>query len=43
MVFGKEMSLPLGVALLPTDEINRAPKDYIDYLIKEMKILQEIA
>lgn len=43
MVFGKEMSLPLDVALLPSEELQKAPDAYVKELIHKVKIIQEIA
>lgn len=43
MVFGKEMSLPLDVALLPTEELNKAPDAYVKELVHKVKIIQELA
>lgn len=43
MVFGKEMSLPLDVALLPSEELHKAPDAYVKELIYKVKIIQEIA
>lgn len=42
IVFEKEISLTLDIALLPTEELNRAPKDYIEDLVKKVNIIQEI-
>ena len=43
MLFGKEMPLPINVALWPNELLDKAPKDYIEDLIKKVKIIQEIA
>lgn len=41
MVFGKEMSLPLDIALLPTEELRKAPKQYVEELVNKVKIIQK--
>lgn len=43
MVFGKEMSLPFDVALLPTEELHKAPDAYVKELVHKVKIIQELA
>lgn len=37
------MSLPLDVALLPSEELQKAPDAYVKELIHKVKIIQEIA
>ena len=43
MLFGKEMPLPIDAALQPNELLDKAPRNYIDDLIKKVKIIQEIA
>lgn len=43
MAFGKEMSLPLDVTLLPTKELNIAPDAYVKELVHKVKFIQELA
>lgn len=43
MIFGKEMSLPLDIALLPTEELQTASDAYVKELIYKVKTIQEIA
>lgn len=43
MVFGQEMSLPLDIALLSTEELRKAQKQYVEELVIKVKIIQEIA
>ena len=43
MLFGKEMPLPIDVALWPNELLDKAPRDYIEDLITKVKIIKEIA
>lgn len=42
MVFVKVMSLPVDIALLPTEELQNANDAYVNELIYKVKIIQEI-
>lgn len=43
MLFGKEMPLPIDTALIPEELIDQAPEQYIDEVIKRVKIIHDIA
>ena len=43
MLFGTEMPLPIDAALWPNELLDKRPRNYIDDLIKMVKIIQEIA
>jgi hypothetical protein len=43
ILFGKEMTLPIDVSLLPQEHITQAPKEIVDAVLKKIKITREIA
>ena len=43
MLFGKEMPLPIDIALIPEEIIDQAPDKFIDEVIKRVKIVHDVA
>ena len=43
ILFGKEMTLPIDVSLLPQEPITQALKEFVDAVLKKIKITREIS
>ncbi|CAG2197363.1 unnamed protein product [Mytilus edulis] len=43
MIFGREMPLPIDIALIPEELITQSPEKYIDQLINKVKIIHDLA
>jgi hypothetical protein len=39
----KEMTLPVDISLLPQEPITQAPKEFVDVVLKKIKITRETA